>query len=385
MDRREDFLPLSRPAIGNEEIEAVVSSLRSGWITSGPRVAELEKIFRDFTGAPHAVAVSSATAGLHLVLMALGIGRGDEVVTPSLTFASTVNQIALAGAVPVFADSDYGTLLTPPEEIARRITPRTRAVIPVHFAGAPADLDPVRDAADRAGVPVIEDAAHAVGTAYRGKAVGGSGNVAIFSFHPIKNITTGEGGMVTCSDEGMARRLRLLRFHGIERDAWRRYGKGGTPHYDIQDPGYKYNLTDIQAAIGVVQMRKVAGLNERRADLAARYLEGLAGVPGMDLPASPPYTHVHSWHLFIVKVTSMDRDAFIGRLAEYNVGAGLHFPPCHLLRFVRERYGTKEGDLPSCERAGSRIVSLPLFPGMSGADVEYVCAAVREIVTGGAR
>ena len=385
MDRREDFLPLSRPAIGNEEIEAVASSLRSGWITSGPRVTEFEETFRDLTGAAHAVAVSSATAGMHLVLMTLGIGRGDEVVTPSLTFASTVNQIALAGAVPVFADSDYGTLLSSPEEIARRITPRTRAVIPVHFAGAPADLDPIREAADRAGVPVIEDAAHAVGSAYRGKTVGGHGNAAIFSFHPIKNITTGEGGMVTCVDEGMARRLRLLRFHGIERDAWRRYGKGGTPHYDIQEPGHKYNLTDIQAAIGVVQIRKVAGLNERRAHLAARYLEGLADVPGVDLPASPPYPHVHSWHLFIVKVTSMDRDAFIGRLAEYNIGAGLHFPPCHLLRFVRERYGTKEGDLPSCERAGSRIVSLPLFPGMQEADVEYVCAAVREIVAGGVR
>jgi len=385
VDRREDFLPLSRPAIGNEEIEAVASSLRSGWITSGPRVTEFEETFRDLTGAAHAVAVSSATAGMHLVLMTLGIGRGDEVVTPSLTFASTVNQIALAGAVPVFADSDYGTLLSSPEEIARRITPRTRAVIPVHFAGAPADLDPIREAADRAGVPVIEDAAHAVGSAYRGKTVGGHGNAAIFSFHPIKNITTGEGGMVTCVDEGMARRLRLLRFHGIERDAWRRYGKGGTPHYDIQEPGHKYNLTDIQAAIGVVQMRKVAGLNERRAHLAARYLEGLADVPGVDLPASPPYPHVHSWHLFIVKVTSMDRDAFIGRLAEYNIGAGLHFPPCHLLRFVRERYGTKEGDLPSCERAGSRIVSLPLFPGMQEADVEYVCAAVREIVAGGVR
>jgi UDP-4-amino-4-deoxy-L-arabinose-oxoglutarate aminotransferase len=385
VDRREDFLPLSRPAIGNEEIEAVASSLRSGWITSGPRVAELEETFRDFTGAPHAVAVSSATAGLHLVLTVLGIGKGDEVVTPSLTFASTVNQIALTGAVPVFADSDYATLLARPEEIARRITPRTRAVIPVHFAGVPADLDPIREAADRAGVPVIEDAAHAVGSAYRGKAAGGHGNVAIFSFHPIKNITTGEGGMVTCVDEGMARRLRLLRFHGIERDAWRRYGKGGTPHYDIQDPGYKYNLTDIQAAIGVVQMRKAAGLNERRARLAARYLEGLSDVPGVDLPASPPYPHIHSWHLFIVKVTSMDRDAFIEQLGEYNIGAGLHFPPCHLLRFVRERYGTKEGDLPSCERAGSRIVSLPLFPGMSEADVEYVCAAVREIVAGGAR
>jgi UDP-4-amino-4-deoxy-L-arabinose-oxoglutarate aminotransferase len=382
VDKREDFLPLSRPAIGNEEIEAVAATLCSGWITSGPKVAELEGRFCELTGAPHAVAVSSATAGLHLVLVALGIGPGDEVVTPSMTFASTVNQIALAGAFPVFVDSDYGTLLASPEAIAERITARTRAVIPVHFAGAPADLDPIREAADRAGASIIEDAAHAVGTAYRGKPVGVPGDIAIFSFHPIKNITTGEGGMVTCRDEVLAGRLRLLRFHGIERDAWRRYGKGGTPHYDILEPGYKYNLTDIQAAIGVVQMRKVGEMNARRASLAARYRAGLAGLPGIDLPVSPPYPHEHSWHLFIVKVTGFDRDAFLGRLAEYNVGAGIHFPPCHLLHYVRERYGTKEGDLPSCERAGSRIVSLPLFPGMSEADVDYVCGAAREILAG---
>lgn len=380
LEIRKDFLPLSRPAIGEEEIEAVAASMRSGWITSGPRVAELEERFRALTGAPHAVAVASATAGMHLVLTALGVGPGDEVVTPSLTFASTVNQIALRGAAPVFADSDYGTLQVDPGDLARRITRRTKAVVPVHFAGAPADLDPIREAADRAGVPVIEDAAHAVGTTYRGKPAGGHGNIAVYSFHPIKNVTTGEGGMVTCYDEGLAGALRLLRFHGIERDAWKRYGKGGTPHYDIREPGYKYNLTDIQAAIGVVQLGKVESLNARRAALAARYLSGLRGVAGIDLPVSPPYPHAHSWHLFIVKAASLDRDAFIGKLAEYNIGVGLHFPPCHLLSFVRERYGTKEGDLPGCERAGSRILSLPLFPGMADADVDYVCAAVREIL-----
>ncbi len=385
MEKRADFLPLSRPAIGPEEAAAVASVLRSGWITSGPKVAEFEERFRDLTGAPHAVAVASATAGLHLVLRALGVGQGDEIVTPSLTFASTVNQIALAGASPVFADCDYGTLQVRPEEMADRITRRTRAVIPVHFAGAPADLDPIRLAAERAGVPVIEDAAHAVGTTYRGEAVGGHGNVAIFSFHPIKNVTTGEGGMVTCYDEPFARRLKLLRFHGIERDAWRRYGRSGTPHYDILEPGYKYNLTDIQAAIGVVQMDKLGAMNARRALLAARYLSGLSGVAGLDLPVSPPYPHEHAWHLFVVKVTSMDRDGFLGRLADYHIGAGLHFPPCHLLRYVRERYGTKEGDLPATERAGAAIVSLPLFPGMEETDVDYVCEAVREILAGGAQ
>jgi UDP-4-amino-4-deoxy-L-arabinose-oxoglutarate aminotransferase len=354
-------------------------------------VVELEGLFRNATGAPHAIAVSSATAGMHVVLTALGIGPGDEVVTPSMTFASTVNQIALRGASPVFVDCDYGTLQAAPGAIAERITPRTRAVVPVHFAGAPADLDPIRASADRAGIPVIEDAAHAVGTSYKGVPAGGPaargkpGGVAVFSFHPIKNITAGEGGMVTCYDDALAARIRLLRFHGIERDAWKRYGKGGTPHYDVREPGYKYNLTDLQAAVGVVQMRKVESLNARRAALARRYLAGLSGVPGLDLPEAVPYPHDHSWHLFIVKVTGVDRDAFIAALAERNVGAGLHFPPCHLLAYVRERYGTKAGDLPDTERAGKRIVSLPLFPGMSDADVDYVCAAAREILSGAAR
>ncbi len=391
MKIRPDFLPLSRPALGAEEEAAVVACLRSGWITSGPKVQELERVFRGATGAPHAVAVASATAGLHIVLAALGIGPGDEVVTPSMTFASTVNQVALRGAAPVFAECDYGTLQVVPGDLAAKITPRTKAVIPVHFAGAPADLDPIRAAADRAGVPVIEDAAHAIGASYKGIPAGGPpspgkpGNIAVFSFHPIKNITTGEGGMVTCYDDDLAARLRSLRFHGIERDAWKRYGKGGTPHYDIREPGYKYNLTDLHAAVGVVQMGKLAALNGRRAELAKRYLAGLRGVAGIDLPEEPPYPHVHSRHLFIVKSARVERDEMIAALAERNVGAGLHFPPCHLLSFVRERFGAKEGDLPQTERAGKRILSLPLFPGMSLDDVDYVCEAVREIVSEAAR
>ena len=384
MDIRNDFLPLSRPAIGPEEVEAVVAALTSGWITSGPKAAELEEIFRRETGAPHALAVTSATAGLHMVLTALGIGPGDEVVTPSMTFASTVNQIALRGATPVFADNDYATMQVIPEALAERIGPRTKAVMPVHFAGPPADMDPIVLAAAKAGVPVIEDAAHAVGTFYKGRPAGSLGDIAIFSFHPIKNITTGEGGMITCKDEALAEKLRLLRFHGIERDAWKRYGKGGTPHYDIREPGYKYNLTDIQAALGVVQMKRVRDLNARRGALAARYIAGLSGVAGIDLPGVPSYGHEDSHHLFIVKITGYDRDAFIGRLADYNVGVGLHFPPCHLLTYVRERYGTKAGDFPGAERAGERILSLPLFPAMSEADVDYVCAAIREILSGGA-
>jgi len=363
----------------------VAAVLASGWITSGPKVLELEARFRELTGAPHAVAVSSATAGMHLLFAALGIGPGDEVVTPSMTFASTVNQIALRGAVPVFADSDYDTLQPDPLDMIRRITGRTRALVPVHFAGAPADMDPLLDAARERGIFVIEDAAHAAGTHYRGRPAGGLGDAAVFSFHPIKNMTTGEGGMITCRDGELAARLRRLRFHGIERDAWQRYGRGGTPHYDVREPGYKYNLTDIQAALGTVQARRLAEFNGRRAALARRYLEGLRGVEGIDLPGVPPYPHVHAWHLFVVKVTGMSRDAFMERLAERGIGTGLHFPPCHLLSYVRERFGTGEGDLPACERAGARIVSLPLFPAMTDEDVDTVCAAVREVLEGESR
>jgi dTDP-4-amino-4,6-dideoxygalactose transaminase len=310
------------------------------------------------------------------------VGAGDEVVTPSMTFASTVNQISLRGATPIFADSDYGTLQVLAGDMAGKITSRTRAVIPVHFAGAPVDLDAIHQTANKAGIPVIEDGAHALGTSYRGKPVGGHGNTTIFSFHPIKNLTTGEGGMITCFDSSLARELRLLRFHGIERDAWKRYGKSGTPLYDVLNPGYKYNLTDLQAAIGLVQMDKLRQLNARRSYLASRYLERLREVPGIDLPESPPYQHEHAWHLFIIKVKSMDRDTFMARLAHYNLGSGLHFPPCHLLTFVQKQFGTKEGDLPHCELAGKRIVSLPLFPDMTDADVDYVGEVIREILSG---
>jgi UDP-4-amino-4-deoxy-L-arabinose-oxoglutarate aminotransferase len=382
MKIRKEFLPLSRPSLGDEEIEAVAALLRNGWITSGPKVAEFEKRFCQLTGAPHAIAISSATAGMHMILTVLGVGPGDEVVTPSMTFASTVNQIYLRNAKPVFADSDYGTLQVLPADIARRITSRTKAVIPVHFGGSPADLQAIQEAAEKAGIFIIEDAAHAIGTSYRGKVIGGHGNPAIFSFHPIKNITTGEGGMITCFDDKLARELRLLRFHGIERDAWKRYGKGGTPHYDIMVPGYKYNLTDLQASIGIVQLNKLQELNARRKYLAHRYLEGLRGVSGIDLPESPSYPHEHAWHLFIIKVTTMDRDSFSARLAEYNIGTGLHFPPCHLLSFICREFGTKEGDLPGCEAAGKRIISLPLFPAMDDSDVDYVCASIRKILAG---
>lgn len=380
MKIREDFLPLNRPSIGETEIAGVTACLRSQWITTGPLCKRFEEQFQELTGARHAVSLCSATAGMHLVIAALGIGKGDEVITPSLTFASTVNMIALHGARPVFADIDYETLNIDASDIEARITPRTKAIIPVHFAGAPAKMDRILEIADRHRLAVIEDAAHAIGTRYRGVHAGGFGRIAVFSFHPLKNITTGEGGLVTHSDEELEKKLRLLRFHGIERDAWKRYGKGGNPAYDIEAPGWKYNLTDIQAAIGIAQLSRLAEFNRRRAEIVSLYKEGLQGIGGLELPGSPDDPHDHANHLFVVKILAMGRERFMERLSDYNVGYGLHFPACHLLRYVKERFGVVT--LPETERAAERILSLPLFPGMTDEDVRYVAAAVREILGG---
>lgn len=379
VESREEFLPLNKPSIGDGEIAAVTACLQSKWITTGPLCAQFEERFRALTGARYALSVVSATAGMHLALLALGIGPGDEIITPSMTFASTVNMVARLGAKPVFADIRYDTLTIDAERIEALITPRTRAIIPVHFAGAPADMDRIGEIAARFGVTVIEDAAHAVGTRLRGTHAGGFGGIAIFSFHPLKNITTGEGGMITHNDEELEQRLRILRFHGIERDAWKRYGKGGNPEYDISEPGYKYNLTDMQAALGIAQLGRLDEFNARRRALVHLYREGLAGVAGLELPGDPPYPHTHSHHLFVPKVGAMERSLFMERLSEYNIGYGLHFPPCHRLTYVTARFGVTS--LPETERAAARIISLPLFPDMTDQDAGYVCAAVREILS----
>jgi dTDP-4-amino-4,6-dideoxygalactose transaminase len=305
---------------------------------------------------------------------------GDEIITPSMTFASTINMITMCGAKPVFADIEYGTLNIDPASVEQKITKKTRAIIPVHFAGAPVDMDTISTIANAHEIRIVEDAAHAVGTYYKGTHAGGFGYPAIFSFHPIKNITTGEGGMVTHYDQDLETRLRLLRFHGIERDAWKRYGKGGNPEYDIQSPGYKYNLTDLQAALGIAQLLRLGEMNEKRRQLAELYLAGLNGVAGLELPESPTYDHVHVWHLFIVKIKSMERDAFMKRLSDYNIGYGIHFPAAHLLGYVKNTFGIQKGTLPVTEKVADCIVSLPLFPSMEETDVAYVCDAIKEIL-----
>jgi UDP-4-amino-4-deoxy-L-arabinose-oxoglutarate aminotransferase len=380
MKIREDFLPFSRPSIGENEINRVTACLKSGWITTGALCKEFEDHFCTLTGAKQAISLNSATAGMHLLLTAMGLDKGDEVITPSLTFASTINMIALRNATPVFVDVNYDTLNINPALIEEKITKKTKAIIPVHFAGAPADMEKISQLAQKHNLIVIEDAAHAVGTYYLGTHAGGFSNAAIFSFHPIKNITTGEGGMITLNDADLERKIRLLRFHGIERDAWKRYGKGGNPSYDIIEPGYKYNMPDLLAALGLAQLERWKELNLRRLQLASLYQEGLQGVSGIDLPGIPEYEHVHAWHLFIIKIMNYNRDEFMSKLAQYNIGYGLHFPPAHTLNYVKKRYGTNIASLKETNRVAEKILSLPLFPDMKDEDVQYVCSAIKEIV-----
>jgi dTDP-4-amino-4,6-dideoxygalactose transaminase len=380
---RKKFLPFSRPSIGKSEINKVTACLKSGWITTGALCKEFEDKFCQLTGSQQAISLNSATAGMHITLSALNIGPGDEIITPSMTFASTVNMIALSGAKPVFVDIDYGTLNINTNLIEEKITKRTRAIIPVHFAGAPANMDKINNLARKYNLTVIEDAAHAVGTYYKGIHTGGFGHTAIFSFHPIKNITTGEGGMVTLNDAALEKKLRLLRFHGIERDAWKRYGKGGNPSYDIAAPGYKYNMPDVLAALGLAQMERWQEFNQKRTGLAQLYLEGLKDISGIDLPEVPAYDHTHAWHLFVIKVHAVNRDEFMNRLSDYNIGYGLHFPPAHALNYIKAGYADNIGLLPETDLAAQKIISLPLFPDMREKDVVYVCKAIKEIIKNG--
>ena len=383
MKIRKDFLPFSRPSIGDSEINSVVACLKSGWITTGALCKEFEDKFCGLTGAGQAIALNSATAGMHLMLTAMNLQQGDEVITPSMTFASTINMIALRQAKPVFADIDYDTLNINCDLIEEKISSKTKAIIPVHFAGVPADMDQINHLAGKYHLTVIEDAAHAVGAYYKGIHAGGFGHPAIFSFHPIKNITTGEGGMITLHDADLEKKLRLLRFHGIERDAWKRYGKGGDPSYDIMEPGYKYNLPDLLASLGLAQMERWQELNARRQTLAGLYLDGLHEVEGLDLPQAPPYDHLHAWHLFIIKIKDIPRDEFMRKLADCNIGYGLHFPPAHELTCVKKRYGAGAFSLPETSRVADKIISLPLFPDMTEDDVQYVCDAIKEILKNG--
>ena len=381
---RKAFLPLSRPAIDQRDIDGVVEVLRSGWITTGSKAKAFEEAFAAYVGGAYSCALTSGTAGMHLVLTALGIGPGDEVITPSMTWGSTINMITLLGAKPVFADIDRHTLMVTPENVGQCVTEKTRAVIPVHFAGAPVDLGPLRETASRNGLALIEDAAHALGTRYRGERIGSSGT-AIFSFHPIKNITTGEGGMVVSDDSGLLDKVRILKFHGLSKDAWERYSRKGSPQVEITVPGYKYNLTDFQASLGLTQLERLDAFNKRRTDLATLYDEHLREIEEIIPLHRPAYPHDHSHHLYIVFLdlsrVTVDRDTFLEELKRRNIGTGIHFRAVHQQSYYRETHGPEACPLPETEWASERLFSLPLFPDMSEGDVEDVALAIRDTLS----
>jgi UDP-4-amino-4-deoxy-L-arabinose-oxoglutarate aminotransferase len=384
---RSEFLPFSRPSISRQEIDAVIEVLTSGWITTGKKSAQFEQKICDYTGCAGAVALCSATGGMHLLLKALDIGPGDEVITPSMTWVSTVNLTVLAGATPVFVDIDRETLMMRAESLEGKITPRTRLIIPVHFAGAAADMDIIRktvSAYSDQDIFIAEDAAHAIGTEYKGERVGRQGT-SIFSFHPIKNITTGEGGMFCSDDEKLINRVRQLKFHGLGVDAYDRHTQSRSPQAEVMEPGYKYNMTDIAAVLGLGQLSRLQEFNRKRSELASLYLEKISGIHEISPLAIPRYQMKHSWHLFIVRLdiekAGMDRDEFMQELKGRNIGTGIHFRAVHLQKYYTEAMQTRRGMLPNTEWNSDRIVSLPLFPDMTEKDVDSVIEAIKEVLS----
>lgn len=381
------YIPFCLPEIGEEEINEVVATLRSGWLTTGVRTAQFEREFQGYVGSSRALALSSGTAALHLALAALGVGAGDEVITTPLTFCATVHAVLHLGATPVLADVGLDGNIDP-ASIAARITSRTRAILPVHLGGLPCDLDAIWALARRHNLAVVEDAAHAAGTLYGGYHVGsaalqpGSDAVA-FSFYATKNMTTGEGGMVTTNTEGLAERMRLLALHGISKDAWDRYSENGSWRYRVEEPGFKYNLSDIQSAIGIHQLRKLERFIEGRAAYARQYNDALADVEELELPPDNPACR-HSWHLYIVQLRleklTMNRDQFIQELRRRGIGASVHFIPIPLHPFFAAHATRPENSCPRALDIYLRLVSLPLYPAMSPQQVEYIASSVKEIL-----
>ena len=386
MNTRKDFLPFSRPSIGEDAIESVAESIRSGWVAMGPKVTQFEKTISEYVGSKYALSMNSATAGLHSSVMAMGIGKGDEVITTPMTFASTVNAIILAGAKPVLVDIDRHSLNIDVNKIEQAVTSRTKAIIPVHFAGMPCDMDVIEEIAKKHNLMIIEDAAHALGASYKGRKTGsdkGKGHVAVFSFHPTKNITTAEGGIVCTEDEEIAEYLSVFRQNGMSKGAWNRYSSSGNTHYDVPMPGLKYQMSDIQAAIGLSQLKQLDSFNRRRREICATYEKELAGCPGISFQEHAGYEYVHSRHIFPILVDTdvlkTDRDAFMQQMKEHNVGTAIHYNAIHLFSGYANALGSKKGDFPEAEYVSDRILSIPLFPAMTDDDVAYCIDAIKEI------
>ena len=377
-------IPFFRPSITEEDVAAVAECLRSGWLTSGPNVAAFERELAAYLGVPFVNAVNSCTAAMHLALVAWRLRPGDEVITTPYTFSSTVAVILHAGATPVLADVREGDANIDPAEVERRLSPRTRAVLPVHFAGEPCDMEPILDLARARGLKVLEDAAHALGARYRGRMVGTLGDATAFSFYATKNITTAEGGALATADEELSERVRVLTLHGMTKDAWNRYDAGGSWRYDVVEFGFKDNLPDLAAALGRSQLRRADALRAARERAARRYLENLRDEEYLELPSFDP-RNTHAWHLFVVRVREgapVGRDEVIRALAERGIGTSVHFIPVHFHTAFRRLGLWREGDFPVAERIFRGAISLPLYPDLSDAEVDEVCEALRRALRG---
>lgn len=381
--RRDNFLVFGSPLIGEEEIDEVVDCLRSGWLGTGPKVARFEKEFAAYKGAKHVAAVNSCTAALHLAILAAGLEPGDEVITSPLTFCATVNAIIHAGATPVLADVEATSMNIDPEAVAAKITPRTRAILPIHFAGRPCNMDALCDIAERHGLKIIEDCAHAIETEYRDRKAGTFGDFGCFSFYVTKNVVTGEGGMVIARNEEDAARIKILALHGMSKDAWNRFGDEGYKHYQVVECGFKYNMMDIQAAMGIHQLEKVEQHWRRRQEIWGRYMETFRNFP-VQLPANVEQDTKHGYHLFTMlideKRAGIARDAFLDAMTAENIGVGVHYLSIPEHPYYQERFGWKPEDYPNATRIGRQTVSLPLGPKLTDEDVEDVVAAVERVL-----
>ncbi|HHV42448.1 MAG TPA: DegT/DnrJ/EryC1/StrS family aminotransferase [Clostridiaceae bacterium] len=378
---RTTFLPFSPPYISREEIDEVVDTLSSNWITTGPKTKIFESEFAEFLGAESALALNSCTAGLHLALVVSGVGSGDEVITTPMTFCSTVNVIEHVGACPVLVDVEPDTLNISPHLIESVITPRTRAILPVHYTGHPCKMDAIMTIAKEHRLFIIEDAAHALPAQFKGQMIGSIGDLTAFSFYATKNITTAEGGMLTGNQE-LIEKARGLSLHGMNRDAWKRYDRGGSWYYEVEYPGFKYNMTDIQASIGLQQLKKLDRFQQRRSEIVSRYNDAFSECPYFEIPVEQTYVK-HSWHLYVLRLNletlKINRDQFIEELKDMNIGTSVHFIPIHRHSYYRKKYGFKQEDFPVADSNFLRMLSLPLYPKMSDQDIEDVIEAVLDV------
>ncbi|HDD24046.1 MAG: UDP-4-amino-4,6-dideoxy-N-acetyl-beta-L-altrosamine transaminase [Chloroflexi bacterium] len=380
---RRTFLPFNQPDIGQAEIDEVVDTLRSGWITTGPKTKEFERRFAEYIGVRHAIAVNSCTGGLHIALAAAGVGPGDEVIVPTMTFCATANVVVHLGATPIVVDVEPDTLNIDPQCLEAAITPRTKAVIPVHLYGHPCDMDRISEIAKVHRLLIIEDAAHAVAAEWRGRRVGTLSPATVFSFYATKNLTTAEGGMITTDDDEYGERMRVWSLHGISRDAWKRYSAEGSWYYEVSVPGFKYNLADLQSALGLHQLARLEVMVQRRTELAARYHAGLCDLPEIELPTVRSGIR-HAWHLYVIRLRlerlEINRAEFIERLKSEGIGTSVHFIPLHRHPYYRNRFGFQPADFPVADAAYERLISLPLYTRMTERDVDDVVKAVHRVV-----